>query len=187
MGKLPFCLERAPIEQLGWDCGIQNKVSVEQPEITIKLGVWRIVDGHLLDLLDSLVSPRHPLGDTTISDVDVLFWISETSGERLGNGECGCLGIPSQKRHIAGVLAIIWGIILVVIVVAGRWSEGGGLGWQIMRIWTVGVVGGIWCVGRERWGWGCCDVRSGRLFQLKSGRLTHAGANKTTWDALPVL
>ena len=140
----------------------------------------------LLDLLDRLVSPRYSLGDATISDVDVLLWLSETPGERLGNGERRCLGIPSQKRHIAGVFAIIWGIILIVVV-AGRWSEGGGLVCQIVWILTVRIVDGIWSVGRERWWWGCYDARSSCLFWFKSGRLTHVGANRTTWDALPVL
>ena len=87
MGELSFSLERTPIEQLGRDCGIQNKVSVEQPETAIKLCFWRTVEVHLLNLLDRLVSSRNSLGDATISDVDVRFWFSEAAGERLGNGE----------------------------------------------------------------------------------------------------
>jgi len=114
---------------------------------------------HLLDLLDRLVSSRYSLGNAAISDIDIWLWFSKTSGERLGNGECRRLGIPSQKRHIAGVLAIIWGIILIVVV-AGRWSEGGGLGCQILRIRTIRIVDGIWSVGGEGWGWGCYGAGS---------------------------
>ena len=61
------------------------------------------------------------------------------------------------------------------------------MGCQIVRIWTVRIVDGIWSVGRERWGWGCYDAWSRCLFWFKSGRLTHVGANRTTGDALPVL
>ena len=73
------------------------------------------------------------------------------------------MGVSSQQRHIARVLAIICGIILIVVViVARRWSKGGDLGWAERS------VSGIWSMGRERWrGWGsdsnrrCYDVRSG--------------------------
>lgn len=96
------------------------------------------------------------------------------------------MGIPSQKRHITRVFAVIWGIILI-IVVAGRWSQGGGL----RNHWTIRVVDGIWGVGRERWrrrgsncDRRCYNVPLSCLFRFNSGRLTYTGARKTTWGAL---
>ena len=191
MGELSFGLVCTSIEQFGRDRGIENKVSVEQPDTAIKLRFRRNGEGHLLHLFDRLVSPRNSLGDAAISDIDIWLWLGETPGEGLGDGECRCLGIPPQKRHVTRVVAVVCGIIL--IVVAGRWGEGGGLGYQIIWIRTIKTVGGIWSVGgerRRRW-WGvnhrCYDVWSNFLFLFESGRLTHVGASRTRQDVLPVL
>lgn len=149
MGKLSFGLERTPVEQLGRDRGIENEVPVEQPRTAIKNCFQRTVKAHSLHLLDRLVPPRNSLGDATISDVDVWLWFSETSRERLGNGKIRCLGIPSQKRHITGIVAVIWGIILIVVV-AGRGGECRDLGCQTLWIWIIRIGS----MSRERWGWG---------------------------------
>jgi len=104
------------------------------------------------------------------------------------------MGFPSQEGHVTRVLAVIWGIILI-IVIAGRWSKGGDLRYQAVWILVIRIVNGIWSMGRKNWRWGrggdrdhgCCGVRSGCLVQFNGGRLTHVGSNTTTRDALPVL